>query len=155
MARKGSGLAIGGLALVIAVILGAIAKYAMALLVIGGVVVALWFIYKLFFAKKDEASPPPQGAAEPVVPPPPLRRTWGTTPTPPVTPAVTPVVTRFVNRSVEARVPTPGPSNSDADAYWLVRGRSVALAGRALGGGIYFGTGLQSVQRLSLIHISE
>ena len=34
---------------------------------------------------------------------------------------------------------------SDCDAYWLVRARSVALAGRTLGGGIYFGTGLQSV----------
>ena len=56
MARKGS--AVGGLALVVLVILGAIAKYAKELLVIVGVVVAAWIIYRLFFAKKTGPSPP-------------------------------------------------------------------------------------------------
>ena len=72
MARKGS--AVGGLALVILVILGAIAKYAKELLIIGGVAVGVWIIYKLFVAKKAEAPPPPQVNENAVIPPPPLRR---------------------------------------------------------------------------------
>ena len=144
MARKGS--AVGGLALVILVILGAIAKYAKELLIIGGVAVGVWIIYKLFVAKKAEAPPPPQVNENAVIPPPPLRRAMTVAPAPPFSRDATPAVTRFANRGPETRAASPGPSVSDGDAYWLVRARSVALAGRTLGGGIYFGTGLQSVQ---------
>lgn len=146
MARKGSGSAIGGLALVLVVILGAIAKYAKELLVIVGVVFAIWTIYRLVFAKAAGTPPLPQVEPEPILPLSPLRRTWGATSAAPAAAEVTPAATHFVNRGLEAREPASGANASDGDAYWLVRTRSVAVAGRTLGGSIYFGTGLQAVQ---------
>ncbi|MEO6779707.1 MAG: TerB N-terminal domain-containing protein [Bradyrhizobium sp.] len=134
MARKSS---VGsGLALIVLVIIGAIAKYAGELLIICIVVATAWIIYKLLLANQAKAPPSARLADE-------------ASPTPPLVPVVKsplPAVTRFAPRGADSQVDPRGPSISDGGAYWLPRTRSVELAGRTLGGGFYFGSGLQSIK---------
>ena len=133
MARKGS--AGGGLALILLVVIAAIAKYAQALLVIGVVVAAAWALFKLLIAQKADAPPLPA-----------LRESSAVDPAPSPNRDLAPAAIRLANRGVATHVDVPAPPAREGDAYWVPSARSVEVAGRILGGGIYFGTRVPSVQ---------
>lgn len=117
MAKRGSG---GGgvLLLVTGGILGAIAQYGKELLVIGGVIFAIWVAIKIF--SKPHASVP--RAAE--------------------NPADTEQDTRRVRTSIPPREVTRGKAtSSDGNRFWSVP----SMDGRPLRAPVYFGSGLASV----------
>jgi uncharacterized tellurite resistance protein B-like protein len=121
MAQKGS--SGGGFALIIvALVVGAIANYWRELLILGGIVLAVWVAYKVFQPKQPEQSAPSPSP----------------TPAPP-----RPAVTAFIGNA--SRVPSGPVTSRNGDEYWVSPLRSVAVSGRPIGGGVYVGVGLGAI----------
>ena len=165
MARK----EVGGIAIVVlALVIGAIAKFGKELLILGGVALAAWVAYKLLKPRVAQQPSPPAPPEAPV-----LRKVGASASPVVVTPrvAVTPspgmaiparptavaspilapprfaAASMFNLRRQEAEDPV---TSDDGDEYWIAPTRSVAVSGRTVGGGVYVGAGLRAVEGAGL-----
>jgi hypothetical protein len=165
VAHKG----VGGIAIVaIALVIGVIAKFGKELLIFGGVALAAWVAYKLL---KPSVAERPSSPAPPEVPA--VRKVGASAPPVVVTPRV--AVAASPGRAIPPRPtavasPIPAPSrfaaasmfglrrpesagtvtSHNGDEYWIAPTRSVAVSGRAVGGGLYVGAGLGAVEAAGL-----